>query len=76
MDILFIYSTHINLGPLHHLTNLCQEIVKDNKKEYIRKYDLQKRFDKLISQNSATVVNFRSKQEMKARLTLDVWKAK
>ena len=21
-----------NLGPLHHLTNLCQEIVKDNKK--------------------------------------------
>ena len=40
-----------NLSPLH-LIGLCQEIVTDQ--EYTLKLDQHKRFDKLISRNSAT----------------------
>ena len=42
---------HFNLGSLHLLIRLCQEIVADRQKEYIRKLDQCKRFDKLISRN-------------------------
>ena len=64
-----------NLGPLHCLTGLCQEIVQERQRDYIRKSDISKRFDKVVSKNSAAVETFRRRQEEKTKLPLDIWKS-
>ena len=63
-----------NLGPLHLLSDFCLEIVKERNKEYVRKGDLKKTFHKLVSEQSAALKTYRSQEEVKAKLPLDVWK--
>lgn len=63
----------MNLGPLHLLNNFCAEILQDRPKDYIRKLDISRRFDKLISKNSASVENFKKAQEEKAKLPFCLW---
>ena len=64
-----------NLGPLHLLSGLCKEIVKERHKYYIRKEDILKRYDR-ISSNSAAIESYRKNQEEKAHLPTALWEKK
>ncbi|CAL4140007.1 unnamed protein product, partial [Meganyctiphanes norvegica] len=65
-----------NLGPLHLLNDLINEVWDDIQKEYIRKCDKSKRFDKLVSRSSAAIEHFRQRQGEIAKMPLDLWKNK
>ena len=63
-----------NLGPLHLLENLIQEIIHERKKDYTRKLEGTGRLDMLVSATiSSTIHNYRKKESNKARLPNDVW---
>ena len=65
-----------NLGPLHLLSDLCKEIVREHRKEYIRKDDTLQRYDRVISRHSAVLETYRKNQEEKAHLPLVMWQKK
>ena len=62
-----------NLGPLHLLNNLIQDIIQERQKDYLRKCDASGRLDKLVATESATIFNHRKKESSKARLPIDLW---
>ena len=64
-----------NLGPLHLLDGLCNEILDTKPKLYHRKLD-NSRLDKLISVQSASVANFRKREEEKSKLPPSLWRGK
>lgn len=62
-----------NLGGLHSLEPLIEEIVQDTKTEYVRRCN-SKRPDMLVSVTSSTIYNYKQKESKKSRLPLDLWK--
>ena len=62
-----------NLGPLHLMDGLIQDILKCQHKDYIRKV---KRVDKLVSKDikvSAAINTFRQKSQESSRFPLTFW---
>ena len=61
-----------NLGPLHKLDPLCNQILDAKPKLYHRKLD-NSRSDKLVSVHSAAVSSYRKQEEDKSKLPSNFW---
>ena len=64
-----------NLGPLHLLDPLCNDIINSKPKMFFRKLD-KSRMDKLVSVHSSAIATFRKEQEEKSTLPLSVFRDK
>jgi hypothetical protein len=64
-----------NLGPLHLLDPLCNDIINSKPKMFFRKLD-KSRMDKLVSVHSSAIATFRKEQEKKSTLPLSVFRDK
>ena len=60
-----------NLGPLHKLDSLVEDIIKSKGKQYFRKFRPRNaQYGTLIS---SAMHNHRREEEEKAKLPLDIW---